>query len=91
VPAFERVARRHPGGRVVIVAHGVVCKVLLLSLLKDANPADWTGLGRALNLSISELIPEGARWRATQLLAVPPPVLAINASRTESEGRMTEA
>jgi probable phosphoglycerate mutase len=91
VPAFERVVRRHADGRVVIVAHGVVCKVLLLSLLKDTSPADWTRLGRALNLSISELIPEGTRWRATRLLSVPPPVLAVNVSRSEGGGGMTEA
>jgi 2,3-bisphosphoglycerate-dependent phosphoglycerate mutase len=29
VPAFERIAGRHANGRVVVVAHGVVCKVLL--------------------------------------------------------------
>src|SRR5205823_5393512 len=33
VPAFGRVAERFRGGRVVLISHGVVCKVLLLSLL----------------------------------------------------------
>ena len=47
VPAFERIAERHAGGRVVVVAHGVVCKVLLLSVLRDRSSAHWTRLGRA--------------------------------------------
>ncbi len=65
VPAFQRVVDRHVGGRVAIVAHGVVCKVLLLSILRDHSAADWTRLGRALNLSVSKLVPDGSLWRAT--------------------------
>src|SRR3954469_10736887 len=41
VPAFGRVVEQHRGGRVVVIAHGVVCKVLLLSLLRGYGPADW--------------------------------------------------
>jgi probable phosphoglycerate mutase len=89
--AFERIAARHAGGRVVIVAHGVVCKVLLLSILRDRGPADWTRLGRALNLSVSELVPDGPLWRADRLLEVPPPVLAVNAARRDRDGKKTEA
>jgi probable phosphoglycerate mutase len=89
--AFGRVAERHAGGRVVVMAHGVVCKVLLLSVLRDRGPAHWTRLGRALNLSVSELVPDGPLWRAERLLEVPPPVLAVNAARLEEGGRKTEA
>lgn len=91
VPTFERIAHRHDGGRVVIVAHGVVCKVLLLSVLSGISPADWTRLGRALNLSVSELVSDGRRWRPTQLLEVPPPVLEVNAPRAELGAKKTEA
>jgi probable phosphoglycerate mutase len=90
-PAFERVVKRHVGGRVVVVAHGVVCKVLLLSLLHDHGPADWTRLGRALNLSVSELVPDGTLWRARRLLEVPPPVAEVNVARADSGGKKTEA
>src|SRR4051812_48620176 len=41
VPAFGRVAERHRGGRAVVIAHGVVCKVILLTLLPGFGPADW--------------------------------------------------
>src|SRR5205823_1345990 len=55
VPAFRRVAGRFPGGRVVLIAHGVVCKVLLLSVLPGYGVADWNSLGRIPNLAVSEL------------------------------------
>jgi 2,3-bisphosphoglycerate-dependent phosphoglycerate mutase len=91
LPAFELVARRHEGRRVVVVAHGVVCKVLLLSVLHDHSEAHWTHLGRALNLSVSELVPDGPLWRANRLLEVPPPVAELNAARLDVGGKKTEA
>ena len=91
VPAFQRIAERHAGGRVAIIAHGVVCKVLLLSVLKDHSAANWTRLGRALNLSVSELVLDGPHWRTNRLLEVPPPVLAANASRIDQVGKKSEA
>lgn len=91
VPAFARVASRHAGGRVVLVAHGVVCKVLLLSVVEGYGPADWTRLGRALNLAVSELVPYGPVWRTRSLLEVPPPVAAVNAARLDKSGKRTEA
>jgi len=80
LPAFERVATAHPGGRVVLVCHGVVCKVLLLTLLHGKSSADWLSLGRIPNLAVSELVPDGDKWRANELLLVPPPVQTVNAT-----------
>ena len=80
LPAFRRVVEAHPGGRVVVVCHGVVCKVLLLSLLRDYSAANWLTIGRAQNLSVSELVPDAGAWTARQLLMVPPPVAAVNAA-----------
>ena len=91
LPIFRRVAEAHPGGRVVIVCHGVVCKVLLLSLLRGRSAADWVPLGRALNLAVSELVPDGEFWEAKQLLVVPPPVAAVNAAFAEPHVKKTEA
>jgi probable phosphoglycerate mutase len=90
LPAFGRVAAAHPGGRVVVVAHGVVCKVLLLCLLHGHGPADWVRVGRIPNLAVSELAPDGERWRANRLLVVPPPVLEVNAL-ADPDLRRTEA
>jgi broad specificity phosphatase PhoE len=91
VPAFERIATRHPGGRVVVIAHGMVAKVLLLSILRGYGPEDFTRIGRALNLSVTELVPDGDRWRAGMLLTVPPPVVSVNDARVEKGGKKTEA
>lgn len=91
LPAFNRVAAAHPGGRVVIVCHGVVCKVLLLSLLRGYGPADWVRIGRVVNLAVSELAPDGDQWAARQLLVLPPAVAAVNATLSENGGKKTEA
>lgn len=91
VPAFNRVVSAHPGGRVVIVCHGVVCKVLLLSLLRGYGPADWHTIGRVLNLAVSELVPDGDMWSARQLLVLPPPVEAVNAAFAEDGDKKTYA
>lgn len=90
LPVFNRIVAAHPGGRVVIVAHGVVCKVLLLSLLHGHSAADWVAIGRIPNLAVSELVPDGDKWRAKQLLLVPPPVLTVNAT-ADATLRKTEA
>jgi probable phosphoglycerate mutase len=90
LPAFRRVAEAHPGGRVVVVAHGVVCKVLLLSLLRGHGPADWVTIGRVLNMGVSEIVPDGELWTASRLLVVPPPVLAVNAAFADGVLRKTE-
>lgn len=78
LPAFDRVTAAHAGGRIVLAAHGVVCKVLLLSLLDGWGPRRWADLGRGWNLSVSELVGcPGFGWRAERLLVVPPPVEAL--------------
>ena len=91
VPPFERIAARHAGRRLAVIAHGVVCKVLLLSLLDDQGSANWMRLGRALNLSVSKLVHERGRWQVNDLLAVPPPVMEVNQSRIVDGGRRSEA
>jgi probable phosphoglycerate mutase len=91
LPAFRRVIDSHPGGRIVIVCHGVVSKVLLLSLLRDYTAADWLKIGMAKNLSVSELVPDADAWIARELLIVPPSVLAVNATLTETGAKKTEA
>ena len=93
LPAFERAVRAHPGGRLVVVCHGVVCKVLLLSILRGRGPGDWVNIGKIPNLATSTLVPEAdGLWRAEGLLFVPPPVLAANAAAGTDPGvRKTEA
>jgi len=90
VPAFARVAGAHPGGRVVVVAHGVVCKVLLLCLLPGYGPAAWKRLGRVPNLAVSELVGTADGWTATGLLQVPPPVAALTAGPPTGVGEKSQ-
>jgi broad specificity phosphatase PhoE len=79
LPAWGRLVATHPGGRVVLVAHGVVSKVLLFSLLPTLSVADWTAVGKWRNLAVSALVhPPGGPWRAESLLAVPDPVRALS-------------
>ena len=79
LPAWDRVAARHAGGRVVVVAHGVVCKLLLLTLLDEYGPRHWVSLGRVPNVAVSELECDGGVWRAVSLLHVPAPVAELAA------------
>jgi broad specificity phosphatase PhoE len=75
VPAWDRIVALHRGGRVVIVAHGVVCKVLLLSLLPGLTATNWTSIGKVQNLAVNELVQRpGEPWKALSLLTVPDPI-----------------
>jgi broad specificity phosphatase PhoE len=91
VPVVQHLAETHSRGRIVIVCHGVVCKVLLLTLLRGRTVADWHKLGRARNLAVSHLHFDGEGWIARELLVVPPPVEAINAKFEDGLAGKTEA
>jgi broad specificity phosphatase PhoE len=71
-PVWERLTASPGGPPLVIVAHGVVCKALLLRLLPGHSAADWTKLGPSRNVGISELVRTGDGWRAARLNEVPP-------------------
>jgi 2,3-bisphosphoglycerate-dependent phosphoglycerate mutase len=78
VGAWQRTIERFPGERVLIVAHGVVCKVLVLTLLKPFSPADWLPLGPIANCAVTTFQHVSESWQDLQLLQVPPPVLALS-------------
>lgn len=83
LPAWQRVAEEYSGKKLVLVAHGIVCKVLLLSLLPGWGPTRWKELGRVPNLSVSALWQEtGGPWQAEWLLQVPEPVQKWDIERT---------
>jgi broad specificity phosphatase PhoE len=71
LPVWNRLAEEFSGQPLIVVAHGIVCRVLLLSILPDLSAADWKRLGSIRNLAISELIQVGASWRAEMLNQVP--------------------
>jgi len=72
LPVFEELRARHPHGRYVVVAHGIVIRVALLGLLPGRTPADFDGV--AIDFaSINELHHDGAAWRAEALNLVVAP------------------
>ena len=52
------------------MAHGVVCKVLLVTLLPGIGMADWRRLV-VHNVGVNELVREGDAWWAVRM-NVPP-------------------
>ena len=76
--AWHRTVAAHAGARLVVVAHGIVCKVLLLELLPDHGPTAWARLGRVPNVAVSCLRMTPAGYVAAPLLTVPEPVLRLN-------------
>jgi broad specificity phosphatase PhoE len=67
VAAWQRIVQEHADRTVVIVAHGIVCKVLLLSLLEGYSAADWARLGPIPNVAVSELVELNGVWQAVAL------------------------
>ena len=78
VAAWDRMTAAHPGESVAVVAHGAVCKVLVLTLL-GLGPGGWDGVGRVPNLAVTELHPDaGGGWRAVRLFDLPAAVAAVS-------------
>lgn len=71
VPIWDRLTSTHADKSIVVVCHGNVSRVLLLSLLKGHTVADWMKLGRIPNVSISELVGGGRDWEAVRIAKVP--------------------
>jgi broad specificity phosphatase PhoE len=66
LPVIERLAFSHPGQTLVVVAHGIVIRVLLLSLLAGMQPGNFDRI--AIDFaSINDLRWDGRRWRAVAL------------------------
>ena len=77
LPAWHGLTAKHEGQTIVLVAHGVVCKVLLFSLLPGYSVADWHRIGPIHNVSISELLREDGQWRAVRVNELPAVLASI--------------
>jgi len=72
LPFFEELRARRPGETSIVVAHGVVIRVVLLSLLAGFEPADFDRI--AIDFaSINDLRWTGTRWNAHALNQVVAP------------------
>jgi probable phosphoglycerate mutase len=67
LPVWNRLTHEWSGRRIIIVAHGVVCKVLLLSNLQGYGVTDWDRLGSIQNVGITEVVQDGVAWRALRI------------------------
>ncbi len=76
VPAWQRLTQEHAGQTLVVVAHGIVCRVLLLSLLPGYTVADWQRVPTP-NVGISELVRGDGPWRAERISEVPEGVRSV--------------
>jgi len=66
LPVFEEIAAGHREETVVVVAHGVVLRVILCSILPGYGPADFDQV--AIDFaSINDLRFNGESWRAERL------------------------
>ena len=71
LPVWDRITQENQGKSVAVVAHGIVIRVILLSVVEGYNSADWPRLGRIANSSISEVTGSGRTWRVVRIGFVP--------------------
>lgn len=64
IPAFTGLVSANRGRTVVVVAHGVVIRVLLTSLLEGLGPRDFDRIGIGFT-AIHEVDWDGSRWWGT--------------------------
>jgi probable phosphoglycerate mutase len=63
LPILDGLRRRHEGGTILVVAHGIVIRVALLSLLPEYAPAAFDRI--AIDFaSINDLAWDGSKWNA---------------------------
>ncbi len=76
--SWERVTVATEGLTQVIVAHGIVCKVLLISLLPQYSLSDWHRIGPVPNVGINELHRSNSHWQAARVNDVAAVVAAVS-------------
>jgi broad specificity phosphatase PhoE len=62
VPPFRTLATRHEGDTIAVVAHGVVIRVLITSLVEGYGPHDFARIGIEF-VAPNDLRWDGTRWR----------------------------
>jgi broad specificity phosphatase PhoE len=84
LPVWERVTGELDGQTAVVVAHGVVIRVLLLSLLPGWSVARYHQLGPTPNVAITELTRQGAGqpWQAVRICQV-----VVREDHSQDQGR----
>jgi 2,3-bisphosphoglycerate-dependent phosphoglycerate mutase len=66
IPIFNDLTARHRGETIIVVAHGVVIRVVLTALVSGFQPADFDRI--AIDFaSVNELLFDGTTWTAASL------------------------
>jgi probable phosphoglycerate mutase len=76
LPVLTTLAIEHDGRKLVIVAHGMVSKVLLLNILPGYSLADWERLGSIRNCAITDLEWSDGIWLGHRVNELSPDVAA---------------
>jgi len=76
LPVWRRLAEAHLGKTYIMVAHGIVIKVLLFSLNMGWSASDWNAF-RSHHLGIHEVVGQNGRWRLEQTGYVPEAVRLV--------------
>ncbi|MFL5340080.1 MAG: histidine phosphatase family protein [Gemmataceae bacterium] len=76
VPVWQRITAKYADQSLIMVVHGIVIRVLLLSMLPGYSPADWDRVGPNPNLGVTELVGESGSWTALRMNEVPATVAA---------------
>jgi broad specificity phosphatase PhoE len=71
LPIWTRLETQFRDRTFIVIAHGAVIKVLLLSILPGWSPREWKQFGSIPNLGVSELIRTEQGWHAASLNQVP--------------------
>lgn len=66
IPAFQALADRHPGQTIVVVAHGQVIRILIISLVPGYGPADFDSIP-INHVAVNDLAFDGQTWRVVAL------------------------
>jgi probable phosphoglycerate mutase len=74
-PIFEELAMRHHGETIIVVAHGVVIRVMLTGLVAGFGPADFDRIAIDFS-SVNDLWFDGIAWTARSLNQVVAPSAA---------------
>jgi probable phosphoglycerate mutase len=74
LPAWRGLVAEHAGRTIAVVAHGVVCKVILLELFPEYT---WETIGSIRNVAVTELEHDGGLWRLVRLDDLPAQVRAL--------------
>jgi 2,3-bisphosphoglycerate-dependent phosphoglycerate mutase len=84
--AWKEVIAQYSGQTVVMIVHGIVVKILILTLVDSWGPTRWHELGKVANLATSILdFDDDVTWRLSSLFTMPPGVEsnADNAATTQ--------